>query len=494
LVKQNKVELKEVVKGTDNLYGDKANMALNEYRQELLNKYGNGIRNKATPEELAKLDELDNRTTLSNPNPTKYHDYQLPGGSNYQEMLLTLPDRRTARMQYLESEAGKRRLTGDELSEFQSYNKDDLNQYKSSHWEEPNILAHVRYNDRDIPDVGKSLHLEEIQSDWHQAGRKQGYKNQELENSVNKIINEKLEPNKQWLSPNIVINGKIEPTNITDMNIQHWKKEGILSSSEAETLLNANKIKSSGVPDAPFKKSWDELAFKRMLNKAANEGYDSISWTPGEAQAARYDLSKQLDKVNLIPDPSGKFRIDAFKDNKKVIEHYAKDEKEVADIVGKEVAEKLFKNRNQHGAATAAGLDLKIGGEGMKSFYDKMLVDKANALAKKYGAKVETKTLSDTTKNFKIKSDPIAGGFEITKDGKTVHRSPTRESAQAWVAEHGSQPVHVLKLTPELRAKAKEGFPLFSFSPTTIPVDYDPWKDNTKRNITLVPVPYDPFK
>src|SRR5690606_1829263 len=190
-----------------------------------------------------------------------------------------------------ESEAGKRRLTGDELSEFQSYNKDDLNQYKSSHWEEPNILAHVRYNDRDIPDVGKSLHLEEIQSDWHQAGRKQGYKNQELENSVNKIINEKLEPNKQWLSPNIVINGKIEPTNITDMNIQHWKKEGILSSSEAETLLNANKIKSSGVPDAPFKKSWDELAFKRMLNKAANEGYDSISWTPGEAQAARYDLS-----------------------------------------------------------------------------------------------------------------------------------------------------------------------------------------------------------
>ena len=47
---------------------------------------------------------------------------------------------------------------------------------KSSHWDEPNVLAHARVNDREIPGVGKSLHIEEIQSDWHQAGRKQGYK------------------------------------------------------------------------------------------------------------------------------------------------------------------------------------------------------------------------------------------------------------------------------------------------------------------------------
>ena len=50
------------------------------------------------------------------------------------------------------------------------------NLFKSSHWDEPNVLAHARVNDREIPGVGKSLHIEEIQSDWHQAGRKQGYK------------------------------------------------------------------------------------------------------------------------------------------------------------------------------------------------------------------------------------------------------------------------------------------------------------------------------
>jgi hypothetical protein len=49
-----------------------------------------------------------------------------------------------------------------------------------------------------------------------------------------------------------------------------------------------------GVPDAPFKKSWPLLAFKRILRMAAEEGYDAVAWTPGEVQADRYDLSKQV--------------------------------------------------------------------------------------------------------------------------------------------------------------------------------------------------------
>ncbi len=46
------------------------------------------------------------------------------------------------------------------------------NTYRSSHWDEPNVLAHVRTNDRAVG--GKpALHLEEIQSDFGQAHRKQ---------------------------------------------------------------------------------------------------------------------------------------------------------------------------------------------------------------------------------------------------------------------------------------------------------------------------------
>ena len=47
---------------------------------------------------------------------------------------------------------------------------------------------------------------------------------------------------------------------------------------------------TAGVPNAPFKSSWPELALKRMIREASEQGYDAIGWTPGEVQAARYDL------------------------------------------------------------------------------------------------------------------------------------------------------------------------------------------------------------
>ena len=74
-------------------------------------------------------------------------------------------------------------------------------------------------------------------------------------------------------------------------------------------------------PTLHLKKSWHELALKRMLREAAEKGYDRLSWTPGEAQAARYDLSKQVDEVRLVPknkntDPNFEYRIDAYKNGK----------------------------------------------------------------------------------------------------------------------------------------------------------------------------------
>ena len=49
-------------------------------------------------------------------------------------------------------------------------------QYRSSHFDQPNILAHLRVNDRVDADGKKMLLIEEVQSDWHQAGRDKGYK------------------------------------------------------------------------------------------------------------------------------------------------------------------------------------------------------------------------------------------------------------------------------------------------------------------------------
>lgn len=73
-----------------------------------------------------------------------YDRYQLPGGKNYREIAVATPPK--------EGEVG----------------------YADRHWEGvPNVVGHLRVNDREIPDVGKSLHVEEMQSDWHQKARDQ---------------------------------------------------------------------------------------------------------------------------------------------------------------------------------------------------------------------------------------------------------------------------------------------------------------------------------
>lgn len=427
------------------------------------------------------------------------------GNSDYQEMLLTLPPKtseagnavvsfaKEMNAKYGERWIGKltleeNKLYDDLINAADNPNAAELQNYKSSHWDEPNILAHVRYNDRDIPDVGKSLHLEEIQSDWHQAGRKNGYKDESDLNKFNEL-DRQLQDARSDLAQAAIDSSQnsigmswqkflqTKPTqgakDAALAKIAEYRKTDnryldtearVKELEEARARANpANKV-----PDAPFKKNWDELAFKRMLHKAAVEGYDSISWTPGEAQAARYDLSKQLKELQYLKNDDGTYQIagitakgDGFNHPENVTAV------KLPDIVGKEMAEKIIKNEGKRNRGHPAnggyfeGVDLKIGGEGMKAFYDKMLVDKANALAKKFGGKVETKF--------------IKGKGKITD------------------LNYEDQPVHVLKLTPELKARAKQGFPLFSQTPVLNPVSFNPFEEK-KPKYRLTPILGNPFQ
>ena len=73
-----------------------------------------------------------------------------------------------------EKESGKLKELRDEYDNAVSYNNEDS--YRSSHWGEENILAHVRLNEKALPDGRKVLIVNEIQSDWAQEGRKKGFR------------------------------------------------------------------------------------------------------------------------------------------------------------------------------------------------------------------------------------------------------------------------------------------------------------------------------
>src|SRR5690606_32506875 len=103
---------------------------------------------------------------------------------------------------------------------------------------------------------------------------------------------------------------------------------------------------SNLVPDAPFKTAWPELALKRMIRLAAEEGKDRISWTPGEAQAARYDLSKTLNKVQYHADRQRLVGID--KNGAVVMDREGIPPEKVPDYIGKGVAQKLLDSEPAH--------------------------------------------------------------------------------------------------------------------------------------------------
>ena len=417
-----------------------------------------------SPDQRSSVDDL-----LKSVQHTKYHSYQLPGGENYRELLMTMPEKPSGykkQYQLLDKNGFLQNQSTDPATaaRWRANMRDNVGQiieheipdysgsYKSSHWDEPNILTHVRMNDRDIGGK-KSLHLEEIQSDWHQQGRDKGY------------ASDIKMPDRSLLEKQMSEIRDKAPANLDTMSKMEWlekQPEYIRLRNEFNSQTPRNL--ADAVPDAPFKKNWHELALKRSIREAAEKGYDRLSWTPGEAQAARYDLSKQVDKINLIPDPSGKFRIDAFKNNNKVVEHFAKDESEIASVVGKEAAKKLLETRNQHGASTLAGQDLKIGGEGMKGFYDQII---PKAVEKLTGQKVKSERINKP--EIVVAPEKLADGriaYDVRVNGNLYSSFHTKAEAEMIAAkaekEKMGTSVHYIEITPELRKKAMAGFPLFS--------------------------------
>lgn len=225
-------------------------------------------------------------------NAPKFREYQLPYGENYREILLTLPSKPmeasvAAEAYYKNFKQRGGDPTWSELPvETQqsiidsmpdsARNAPSTSSYKSSHFDQPNILAHMRVNDRIDADGKKMLFIEEVQSDWHQAGREQGYakKQTKLPNNL-EIIEDPYANNEKYKF--VVVN----------------KETGLHTGSAGSTKEEAIKTwgakqAKGGVPDAPFKDTWYQLALKRALKYAADNGYERVGLTTGKQQAMRY--------------------------------------------------------------------------------------------------------------------------------------------------------------------------------------------------------------
>jgi len=277
-----------------------------------------------------------------------------------------------------------------------------------THFDTPNVLAHTRVKDY-TQDGQKILHVDEVQSDWHQKGRKVGYQpTQEELDAARKEFN--------------------ETQNMVELRGGDYTEEEALRLSELRYLISG----PARIPDAPFKKNWHELMTRRILQEAAEKGYDRVTFTTGSQQAKRYDLSQQVKSIKYSKNNDGTYRVDVLPQGRNEgWRNYGRDvsSEKLDDLVGKDIAEKIRKGEGDEGRHETFlyNADFEIGGEGMKSFYDNMMVKAFNKEGKKYGVKVEP---------YKLKTG---------KNGE-----------QVWSME----------IPSEMRTKKKfEGSPLFSAAP-----------------------------
>lgn len=347
-----------------------------------------------------KADHLLRRAELASneSRQPKFRGYQLPGGENYREVVITMPPKELRSPEQLEYAQLQKKMRSGNFSPEDSARFWELDKglgtekateavfgkrgetYRSSHWDDPNPLAHLRMSDR-VTDGKKTLLVDEVQSDWHQAGREKGYKsdfsNQEAERF-------------QSLYDRHMNSGDLSPQEIQEMQFLNEKRDQSIY----------------GVPDAPFKDDWYQLALKRAIKEAIDGGYDRVALPTGARVSERFDLSKQIDRIDYNKNDDGTYSMSAIKGGKEVFSKEGLDENELSGLVGKDVAKKIVgdEGKAQYDADIAdelgvgvvkslTGLDLSVGGKGMKKYYDDIYPGYLKKFGKRYGSTVGKTTV-----------------------------------------------------------------------------------------------------
>ena len=435
--------------------------------------------------------------------PTKYGKYTLPGGENYREVLITLPsnDEVAKREQYsVFDESGELIAQGmwppsarsqanlDAHPEWRIEREavPDQNDarrkgvYQSSHWDEPNVLAHIRVNDRTDADGKRVLFVEEVQSDWGQDGKKKGFK-QEVDRAA-------IEGRMQEITARLREIAKSEVDDSPELQAE-WNS----LSDEKSHLTNELVSSNSGVPVAPFvtkTEGWLNLALKRIAMLAVEGGYDKVAFVNGEQPADRYDLSKHVDFIGYSPE---KGLLQTFDTNRHPV--FTKDNvkpEDLDDYIGKELAKKVLDSDPVMGTHILEGADLKVGGEGMKTFYDKLVPQALNKLLPKLGGEklgdvsVRAETPRSMAKRRAIESKPGEWRIESTLNGRKTWldgRYPSQEEANAEIARMDKpktmqQPG--FDVTDRMRETVGQGVPLFSRDRKIDTPEFKKWFGDSK--------------
>ena len=305
--------------------------------------------------------------------------------------------------------------------------------YRSGHYPEvDDYIAHYRKKMRTSPEGEKIFHLEELQSDRAQQGRKRGFATEDQNLKRDKL-------NAQIRS---LMDQQGRLTNDLNANYAEYYRNNptgpylgrtldrAAASGQADlfnrienlrdmqvTLENERDNLALSIPPAPYvmdTNHWTDLGLKHAIKKAVEAGADKFVWTPGAEQTKRYSLERTVGKLSWSPDTE---ELIVHAPNGALIKTMQAPKNKLSDLIGKEAAEKLA---SAEPSATKGnvrynvleGDDLKIGGEGMRGYYDRIIPTRLKKILKKLDSDVKLET-HDLTIGDKIKNTWSGTDFDF---------------------------------------------------------------------------------
>lgn len=263
-------------------------------------------------------------------------------------------------------------------------------QYVSPHFPgRPNVVLHLRTEERVDASGDKGLMVETVQSDWHQA-----------RGSTGRL---KFEEGKRgW---NVILDG--EPIG-----------------GPYATEKEARESSMAKVPPAPFKSTWHEAGLKKVLDMAAQDpSIKWVAWPSGKVQNERWGKGTGGEESELSEKSLDKME--------ELYQRFIAKGSTITEAEYKKLSDAIVAEDYKNGTF-------------LEILYDKRLPKFAKKYAEKIGGKYKTDAVSNPNKFTKMDVNRIDTAVE---SGEL-----TPEEAAGEYAKMGkSFPIHRIDLTPTMR-------------------------------------------
>ena len=233
------------------------------------------------------------------------------------------------------------------------------------------------------------------------------------------------------------------------------------STEVLKDLRNQISTIESKIPDMPYKKTYDELAIKQIIEDAVQGGYDRVSLSPGITQVDRYTSQtrqvldslgwESTDKgLEVTGVKNGKMAFHATVENGKVVDASNTEflGESLDNILGKDMADKI---KAKPSGGSLEGDDITVGGEGMKSAYDKRMPDfMRDYLKKEYGTTLGTTSFGHgEQKGKKTYSELVEDLINGEDDLDVIHQDQLMEYYNDYLFTEGGKLARKEGLDPD---------------------------------------------